>query len=1011
MRTNWEGNNRLQHFVRAVDPGAALLAEVVRVIDASVKELQEEWNQGTVTGGSVDFPASGGARLDAGTTSAISQPVDDGTDVTGLSHIPTFDAIVVEWLDGDPDRQIRNLIARLDPRDDGGQPLVVAEWRAQLFRVKQIGTKGEGIWEVEPISHEVVVIPTGEVPSDVTFDFLDGSATGGGPYPRVGAAPIHPDGAATLPLTVVRIIGLEEDGTPAANVTWLADSASGSEITDSATYSVIHYRLLTAGGAGTGEFSGGTVWAIDTPVGNMPRFTLNRASYTAATVTFDGTEEVPDLATVAGAVPAIVARAHVPVGTSVLYEISDDGIAWFTCADGDVIGATNTGIGGNDLSSVATTGPWDIRVTLTPDASGFLTPFVREFGIERIVLTELTGQAEITGGLRQIDPQTLKGNIPRAEVAILKTGERDHRDYGSRLLSENHAWQLEVRVWVGDPTGTFLNRSEWMLHSVYLIDDYRNEDDAHVLECISPMQLLRRRIPPFVPTTGNDGDRTAVEYAAQTPAVVYADILDNQVGLATRYRGPGVEETGFTIGKTVKRADAKDELDRVAFLVGYSVIESQGRIKAVPVMRDGAGAGVPQAFFPIGSYTPGRIGPGLTSRTDEYFVRYNWNGSRGDFDDERRYVNGAAIVFGQGLETTDELDAETGEWISTEALADLVGRRFPLHFGNGLILWALEGIDRHPELEPGDVVAIETAEFVARSPLNNEPVLGPIYALAVLTTVADHWGHGLVAWVPGFDKIVLLNGTVTIDGFALFDLALDFGVVFNNISTAGGNLVLEWFAGSDVEQIRLDLAYFDGEIQSWNYTFATSGARQGEHTIEDDVAADLFAQTNYTLWVISGTGQRLAGDSGLQRTRNYPTTSDISVAVSNVRAVQGATDLIGSGLRIGQAGYLALGTASSQPEVELSMGVFDAGAQGSNFSLDYADGPAQVASITASVELTDLSNLDGSTPMSVRISCGANTLTLNGTNFEGPDLSFTGVVSLSFMDFGTGAIAVAGIEY
>lgn len=1012
-RHGWEGNNRLQDFVRRVDPGAALIAEVVELVDESIIALQDDWDDGTVTGGSVDFVELGGVRLQASTSQVIQQATDDATDVQGLSHVEPYDYLWVEWLDADPDRLIRNFIARLDARRDGGQPVTVYEWRCQAFRVIRI--EGADLVHIEPISQEVAVLATGEAPGDVTFDFFDPSAPGGGPYPRIGEGPVIDDeGGNNRPITLFRIIALRDDGTPADNVTWLADSTPGGSITDSSTYLVTHYSSLPAD-ADDSEYAGGTVIDRGSIVNNMPRFTLNRPGYATATVTFDGAEEIPDLPGSGDLV--IVTRASVPLGTSVLFEVSDDGVAWETCFDGDVIGQDNSAQGGGDLSGVSTTGPWDMRVTLTPDAAGLNTPYVREMGIERIVRTELAGAAEVTGGARTVDPQTLKGNIPRAEVAILKTGERDFRDYGSVVLSGNHIGEIEVRVWIGDPTGDYLNRSEWMLHSVWKIDDFRSEDDAHVLECVSPMQLLRRRIPPFVATVGNDGTRTAVAYANQAPQVVYDDLLDNQLGVPTRHRGQGLPTTADTIGKTLKRVDCKDELDRVAYLLGYSVIESQGRVKAVPFMRDGPGAGLPIKFFPLGSYSPVRIGPGFTSRTDEFFVRFNWSESREDFDDERRYFNATALnrLGGFGLSTTQELDAETCEWIATTALADAIGRRVPAHFGNGLIYWEIASIDRNPELEPGDVVAVETNLFVARSPIDDREIRGNVYALAVVAVTGDTWGHQLGLWVPSFDKIVVLDGDVGLTGFQVFDLAVSFSVTFVASSTAGGNLIMHWECGADVETIRVDMAYFDGELQSWDYTFSTGGARQGEHTIEEQPppgGLDHFALIGYTLYTIDARGQNAAATSdGLTHRQTFASVPDIPTSVGSVRAIQGASDLTGSALRIGQAGYLALATVSQQPEVELSMGVFAAGAQGANFSLDYDDGPVQTASITASVELTDILNLDGSTPFTARISCGANTLTLNATNFEGPVLSFTGVVSLSFMDFGTGAIAVAGIEY
>lgn len=83
--------------------------------------------------------------------------------------------------------------------------------------------------------------------------------------------------------------------------------------------------------------------------------------------------------------------------------------------------------------------------------------------------------------------------------------------------------------------------------------------------------------------------------------------------------------------------------------------------------------------------------------------------------------------------------------------------------------------------------------------------------------------------------------------------------------------------------------------------------------------------------------------------------------------------------------------------------VVDLGNQGSNFAIDATAGGAQKAILTASVTLTAITGLVGVEPLNLQVdlSGGAYTLTLNPTNFGGPQLSFSGVnaCAISFVDF------------
>jgi len=752
MRSGW--GPRLRELLHRADPALALIVEVVAVESSAIKDTREEWAAADATTGLEILPSSG-ARLEGDEGSIAEHTTDDGAEVDALSHIPPYSALVIEWSDDDaPEIELRNLTARLDPRADGGQPKEVAEWRAQLFTVANRGPE-EDIVELVPISTESRVVASGEVASNVVFDFV-GSWDGEGP--KVGQGPEYARdyGPARFarPITVVRIWALTEDGQPAGNVAWLADSAEGSSKTGSG-YTVYHRTISPYADEFEAHESGARV-ILGGLVEMMPRFALGQATYEPATITFSGSgNRITALGTTGD--HEIVFDGQLPGDSTILAEIqASGGGTWYECSDGDLVGEDNTATGGSDLSALTKAAAYNMRATLTPSSSGFLTPVVRRLGVREITKQDLVGVTVVEGGGVQVDPRTLKANIAKATITVLKTGERDFRDYGTEILSRYHIGDIELRVWMGDPTGVYLSRREWLhLHS-YEIEDYVSTDQAVVITGLSPLRRLRRQIPRFVVTSGDDGEREPVAIENVSLAAAAAEIIESEVGLPGRFVGPGIQGTDL-VSKTIRDADAKDELDRLAYLDGSAYIESQGRIKAVKMMRDPAGE-TPVAFFLPGDFSsPEGLGPGFATRVDEFFVPYGWSESEGSFEGEVAKFNATAFtkLGGHGLRTTDREDEETAKWIPDDTLATVVAARVPDHFGNGLILWPIDPTYAQPHLEPGDPVVVVTDDFVGRSPISDQRVRGRVSALGIVAGVADLWGRGLDIWVPGFDQIVL----------------------------------------------------------------------------------------------------------------------------------------------------------------------------------------------------------------------------------------------------------------
>lgn len=816
MRAGW--TPKLQSLLWAADPVVKLIAEVVRTIASDIKDTRAEWAAAD-SGTGLEFLLSGGARLFATATGDVTQATDDGTQITAIGPDTPYSIVAIEWTAPTAeDRELHNLVLRLDPQADGGQAVEVTHWQARVCRIAE---KIDDRVVLEPRSAWIEVQASGTTPQDVTFNFGSGDQ-----YPTVGPAPSPGDNL--HPVTVIQLRAIKATG-DAGNVAWLADSTLGNEVIDTG-FILRHYEADFLVGQEEEEVGGELIYVATPTTTGMPRFTLNRASYTAATATFSLAGNRIDL----GAVPTgdveVVASGQTPDDSSITYEIHD-GVSWVGVVDGDILGQDNTSRGGSDLTSMPIQQTYDVRATLTPSTSGLRTPTVRRLGLREIETTDLTGVCDVRDAVWRVEPQTLKGEITRANVHILKTGERDYRDYGSEILAQYHIGEIEVRVWVGDPSGLHLSRHEWMHIDSFEIEDYTNDNTAHVLACVSPLRRLRKTVPPFVQTGPGTGTRTAEEYLNVTITAAFADLRDNLGALPARYRGQPVEDATL-VSKTLYEADLKDELDRLAYLAGMGLITSQGRIKAVSMMRDGPGADTPVATFYIGDYQPLVIGPGYGIRTDEFFVPWGWNEAAGTFTDEHRKINATAVekLGGRGLQSYQRLDDETAKWVANGAHAATLADRVVRHFANGLILWELRPIYRHPHLEPGDPVVVITDRFVGRSPSSDQEVRGTVAALGVVSRASGIWGEQFSVWIPSFDQLAPAEDAVTRSGFARSQFIVPLIIASATIS---GNKVIPRLEERDPQDRLIDARYKVGvEGGDFDWTDPTDGSWSDADTIE-----------------------------------------------------------------------------------------------------------------------------------------------------------------------------------
>lgn len=230
--------------------------------------------------------------------------------------------------------------------------------------------------------------------------------------------------------------------------------------------------------------------------------------------------------------------------------------------------------------------------------------------------------------------------------------------------------------------------------------------------------------------------RVGVAYVNQSVKAVYDDLIANQLGIDARFRGPGLEDTTTLVTKAISEITAeetptsKEELDAVAYVVGYANILSQGRLKAVN-MND---PGEVRAVWPMEEIRILAITQGIEDRIDNPVVPFNWNPIKAEFDDEWEGASAAGILAYWGTKLDQwRLPQEVGKWIAPQPIPDYavlarsVGTRMLDWFGTGRGRAVIETAYPFPELEAGDTVVFEQDQLVIRDPFTGEDRRGRIW--------------------------------------------------------------------------------------------------------------------------------------------------------------------------------------------------------------------------------------------------------------------------------------------
>ncbi len=405
-----------------------------------------------------------------------------------------------------------------------------------------------------------------------------------------------------------------------------------------------------------------------------------------------------------------------------------------------------------------------MRVTLTP-AGSWQTPIARRMGVREI-------EAEIVDGLvtfgetsYAVDPLTGDSEIAEVEVELRTDGRRDYRSFVEDLFATYHIGELELDVMIGHPD---LAREHWGHVDSFLIDDYTvdNQRGVLILYCVSPLSLALVTIPPE-----SSGTRTAISYTAETDKAIYDDLVSSQLVIPGRYLGPGVSNTSEERTKTLREPrKGFEELYRIAFLAGGSLITSQGRLKYVDLYNDESEPD-PRSHFLHDEITVLGVSPGFRTRITQFQAGYGWSDSRGPSGDFRRTAHSEAQQnirdnLGRALiDINETLDEETAKYLLQTIDAQTIAQRMIDYFSTGMMLVRFRSHMLKPFLEPGDPVVVETDAFVGRDPNSGNAVRGRNAFYGKVQRLHDFVGQEFTVWVRTWADIVATNQDVTHTGY------------------------------------------------------------------------------------------------------------------------------------------------------------------------------------------------------------------------------------------------------
>lgn len=726
-------NPTLEELLRRPDPAVWAQVELAAVSASHKRNKNQDWIDADGGGfpSGMELTSNGSLRLTATVSTKLELVTSDGVHVD-LDRDSPFLVAECQWGGPQPeDWELREIVAHLDPDTGGGQNVVF--WVGQLFGLERIEDEGlTSKLHLVPL-HGPVVVTAGPSAGGVTFAPPIGVEL----RPKILGPPGNGGDAFRNPTTFFFIFAIKSDGSSASNVGWSKDSTVGSVLTGG---NLLNGVRLIQGLDGT--------YGLPAPI-DTPRVSFRAGAFTAATVTW--TTNLFDL----GAAPAagervqLIGLAEIPSGTSVTFEVRNNAdTAWVVFVDGDFA---------DTLAGVTNKQTYKLRAILTPDSGGDITPVLVEIGIAAVVVEDISEIVEIVNLAWGFDPLSLKGEVTELALRGLTDPPRDFNDLLTELLTTFDLADILLRVYVGSPN---LAREFWLHLDDFFIDDVAWVSGEYRILGLSMIHLLRSILPKFDDVAN---ERKRLEFINAGLKTVYESLMNNDIAVPARFVGPGVEDDATQMTDKITDSDGKLEVDAVAYLDGRTVLTSQGRIKAVRVL-DGFGIA---AVFPLEEIEIVQVTPGLRQRSPEFVVPWDFDFVAQDFDQEVRRIHLASLTkLGSAkLDTEKVLAKVVARKITTQALASKVAQAYADAFGPGLIQIDFRPIYSFPELEPGDMVAVQFEGLAIKDPNTGRAIKGVLWGYGPIRRSSGWRNDALSVWIRSYSDIFSSFEDVAIRAF------------------------------------------------------------------------------------------------------------------------------------------------------------------------------------------------------------------------------------------------------
>lgn len=813
----------LRQYLEGVPTKARPILETLTTAATDIRDHYSDWlTADSLTGltPTVEWVQLQGSGL---TTILENTTQNAGADITALTAplSSPLNVALIEWSEATtaPEDEILGATAYLDPRRDGGSPVEVARFYAAIFQLVNITDEGgEQVWNLRQLAADIVDADENGAAGNVSFSF---GLNGRGPVvgPR---APIIERGTVidyyAKPATVLMVWAIKADGSDAGNVAWRCD-ANASQVTSNGH--VISRRTLTVL---DDEFATAPLqYTISTAQSGVPVCSItNNGTFSDATIQWTGDGNDFDLGQTPGADTdlQLTLQYATPNDSEVRgYLYDNNSAAWVRFYDGDVIGQDNSADpavvsgdiyanNGADLSGVSRLQAYDVKVELDASTGGRHTPRLFRVGLIEVEREALDGLVEFGETAYAIDPVTSQSEISQLKLFLSRDGVRDYRSWAEELFASSALNKTEFRIWVGHPD---LARQDWLHIDDYIVAGYSPSATGIAVDCVSSLQYALATIPP---ESGNA--RSPIVFDGTTLQATYNSVLNTHVGLATRYRGVGIQDNTTTVAKTIdKSIEAIDVLRELTFLDGSALISSQGRFKVQRIVdaTDPTFIEAPLVAFERDEVEVTAVTAGFERRITQFGVPYGW--ADGEYAGERETSAPTTVLDNFGLRGTlgkQMLDDSIAQWIDTAALADRIGDRMIALFATGCIQMRIRTAVPHPHLEPGDPIALDQDVFVGYDPLNARSLRGRAGMRGRVVQCHDIMGTDFTLWLlpavsSGKTQITVVN---TLKGLGVASSDVPSGAVTQYEGDINHNALLNYDANRHIDHTAVSISTDSG---------------------------------------------------------------------------------------------------------------------------------------------------------------------------------------------------------